>query len=208
MQLRRVFQGLALGIFILLMILGKQQLWFLFFLVGVLGAFWWGRFYCAWLCPINTSIEIVDKIYQKLGIKRREVPKWAKNSWVRYFMLILFIATVVVMITTGQKIPVLLILVILGVFLSLFYLPAFWHRYLCPYGTILSFTGNRARKNYFIQTEKCIKCNKCAGVCPADAVIVKDIKEYPAIDKGVCLLCAECALTCPTNAIIYGKQRR
>lgn len=206
MQLRRAVQGLFLGIFIFLMILGKQQFWFLIFLAGIVGALWWGRFYCAWLCPINTGFDIVNKIYQKLGIKRREVPVWAKKSWVRYFMLVIFLATIAVMLTSGQKIPVLLILTVLGVVLSLFFIPAFWHRYLCPYGTILSFTGNKARKHYFIQHEYCTKCYKCKKACPAEAVIVKERNIFPEIDQGLCLLCAQCVQACPKDAIIYGKN--
>ncbi len=206
MQIRRVVQGLFLGIFIFLMILGKQQFWFLLFLVGIVGALWWGRFYCGWLCPINTGMDIVDKLYQILGVKRREVPVWAKKNWLKYLVLALFLATVVVMITTGMKIPVLLILTVMGIVLSLFFVPAFWHRYLCPYGTILSFTGKKARKHYFVQQEHCTRCYKCKNVCPAEAVIVKERKDFPVIDRGTCLLCAQCVEACPKDIIIYGKN--
>lgn len=206
MQVRRLVQALFLAIFIFLMIIGKQQVWFLFFLIGILGALLWGRFYCGWLCPINTSMDIVDKIYKKLDIKRREVPKWAKNPWVRRIMLLLFFATIIAMVTSGQKIPVLLILTIMGVVLSLFFVPAFWHRYLCPYGTILNLTGNKARKHYYIQQENCTRCNKCRRACPAEAVIIKERKDYPIIDKGLCLICAECVNACPEGIILYGRD--
>lgn len=150
-------------------------------------------------------MDIVDKIYEKLGINRREVPTWAKKSWVRNTMLGIFLATIIFMVTSGQKIPVLLILTILGVVLSLVFVPAFWHRYLCPYGTILNLTGKKARKHYFIQHENCIRCNKCKKACPAEAVIVKEPKDFPVIDKGLCLICAQCVQACPKETIIYGK---
>ncbi|MEA1961805.1 MAG: 4Fe-4S binding protein [Bacillota bacterium] len=207
MRLRRVVQGLALLLFVFLAMKGKQQVWMLLFLLGVVGALWLGRFYCAWLCPINTTMDVVDRIYQKLGISRREVPAWAKKKWVRNVMLGLFLMTMVFVLATGRKIPVLVILTLAGVGLSLFYVPAFWHRYLCPYGTILNFTGKWARNFYFVDQENCVRCGKCKKACPAEAIIMESPKEYPFIDKGLCLECTECVLACPKDTIKYVNQK-
>ncbi len=204
--MRNFVQGVFLVIFIFLILQGKQQLWMIVFLLGVLGALCLGRFYCAWLCPINTCMEIVDRIYNKLGIQRLAVPNWAKSKWVRGIMLGLFLLTMVMILASGQKIPVMLILTIAGVMLSLFYVPAFWHRYLCPYGTILNFTGKWARNFYTVDQENCVRCGKCKQACPAEAIIMKDPQDYPIIDKGLCLECTQCVQACQKDAIHYTNQ--
>ena len=208
MKLRRVVQGIFLLLFVFLSIQGKQQFWMLFFLLGVVGALWFGRFYCAWLCPINTTMDVLDKIYQKMGISRRGVPSWAMKKWVRGLILGLFLSTILFVMLSGKKIPVLVMLTIAGVALSLFFVPAFWHRYLCPYGTILNFTGKWARNYYFVDQENCVRCGKCKKACPAEAIIMKDTKDYPVIDKGLCLTCTRCVEACPKDTIHYGLQRR
>lgn len=208
MRLRRFVQGIFLVLFVFLSIQGKQQFWMLFFLSGVVGALWLGRFYCAWLCPINTTMDVVDIIYQKIGIKRREVPTWARSKWVRRTMLTLFVITILLIILIGKKIPVMVILTIAGVALSLFYVPAFWHRYLCPYGIILNFTGNWARNFYFVDKENCVRCGKCKKACPAEAIVMENPTDYPTIDKGLCLECTKCVQVCPKDTIQYVNQRR
>lgn len=123
-------------------------------------------------------------------------------------MLGLFLLTMVMILTSGQKIPVMLILTIAGVVLSLFYVPAFWHRYLCPYGTILNLTGKRARNFYAVDQENCVRCGKCKLACPAEAIIMNEPKDYPIIAKGLCLECTQCVLACPKDTINYTNNRQ
>jgi len=59
---------------VLLIAKGRMQLWMAVFLVGLIGATFFGRFYCGFVCPINTVTEGIDWLYQKRGIKRKEVP--------------------------------------------------------------------------------------------------------------------------------------
>lgn len=108
MKLRRSIQIILLALFIFLVIQSKPQIWMLIFLAGLVGALWWGRFYCGWLCPINTTMEIVDVIYDKMGLKRRPVPAWVKNKWVRVTMIAVFVATILSVLLTDIKLPVLL----------------------------------------------------------------------------------------------------
>jgi len=51
-----------------------------------------------------------------------------------------------------------------------------------------------------INTEKCIKCGKCAEVCLENALIyVKD--QFPVFFEELCSGCAACKLICPVDAI-------
>lgn len=207
MKWRRSIQIIFLALFVFLIIQGKQQIWILLFLAGLAGALWWGRFYCAWLCPINTTMEIVDGIYRRIGIERLPIPDWVKNKWVRVTMVLIFIATMLSILLTGKKIPVLLLWIIIGTGLSLFFVPALWHRYLCPYGAILNLTGSQARNSFVVDEENCIRCKKCSLVCPAGAIIKENPRDYPFIDKGLCLVCTQCTQVCPKDTIKYGRQQ-
>lgn len=51
-----------------------------------------------------------------------------------------------------------------------------------------------------INTEKCIKCGRCAEVCPENSLVyVKG--QLPTFFEDLCSGCAACQLVCPVNAI-------
>jgi ferredoxin-type protein NapH len=204
-KIKLIMQIFFLIVFISIMILGKANLWMVIFLGGVLGSMLLGRFYCGWICPINTMMDGVDYIYKKRKVKRRTVPNWAKKPFVRYLSLAVFIGIIVLTLITGRKIPLLPMLVILGTIIALFYVPAFWHRYLCPYGALLSITGSLARFHWKVDESLCSKCEVCKKVCPAEAVFKENKQAFPKLEKSLCLECLACVKACPKNAISYGK---
>jgi NAD-dependent dihydropyrimidine dehydrogenase PreA subunit len=111
--------------------------------------------------------------------------------------------TFVYVAVTGRKIPILPILTGIGVAVSLYYVSALWHRYLCPYGTIMSITGSFAKHCWQVEKQSCIKCGACVKVCPADAVRMDGEESFIEIKKSLCLECTTCAQICPKNAIRY-----
>ena len=53
---------------------------------------------------------------------------------------------------------------------------------------------------YKIDSNKCIGCHTCMGVCPAMAIIDGGDGKCK-IDKTKCMGCGTCAAVCPVNAI-------
>lgn len=104
---------------------------------------------------------------------------------------------------TGQKLPVLPSLFVLSVVLTFFFPKAFWHRYLCPYGTIMHFTAKKSARYMTINPEFCNNCSLCARVCPTNS-IVKNEKHQ--IIKAECLVYLECERVCQLDAIGYGNK--
>lgn len=202
---RRAVQLIFLVAFVLLIAKGRMQLWIAVFLVGLIGAAFFGRFYCGYVCPINTLTEGIDWLYQKRGIKRKEVPGWVKSKAVRYGVLLLFLGTMVITLRTGRKLPVLPALTALGVLITIVYVPSLWHRYLCPYGTLLNITGSISKYYWRVDETDCKKCGICEKVCPTEAITTSGEDGYPVIDKGICLECTACAERCPRNSIVYAK---
>ena len=206
MKWQRLVQALFLIGFIGVMATGYVQLWMLVFAGSLVGALLLSRFYCGWLCPINTLTDVVNGLYRKMKWKRKPVPGWAKSPWVRVVVLAAFLGILFMTIRTGRRLPVLPALTVLGVVLTLAFVPAFWHRYLCPYGTLLSLPGKFARLHWFVKKDDCTGCNVCVRVCPAEAVAVDSTTHKARIDKSLCLACTACAKACPTETILFGKE--
>lgn len=200
---QRSIQILFLALFVVLAAKEKIQIWMGIFVLSVLASLVFSRFYCGWLCPINTVLKPVTWVKKKLHIKSLKVPNFLKKTWVRIFMLVLFLGILAFTLKTGKKLPVLPISVALGFVLTLFFAEELWHRYLCPYGAILSLPRGKAKYGMKIDQEMCISCSKCMKVCPSVA-ITKEGKKY-SITKNDCLVCRACAEVCPVEAIAYHK---
>jgi polyferredoxin len=198
---RKVIQISTIILFVILLALGKIQLWMAIFGIGLLLSTYFGRLYCGYICPINTGMELIDDNANKDKRKIRAVPETFKKPWIRYGILVLFLGTMIMVFKTGKKLPVLPGLFGLGIIITIFYKPEFWHKYLCPYGTLLSIFSKFNKRSYMVVNEDCIKCGKCVRVCPSDAILWEDKKEYPIIMNNECLLCGKCKEVCPTDTI-------
>ncbi len=198
--IQRSVQVVTLALFIFLLITGKVQIWMIIFLSSVVLTLFFGRYYCGWLCPINTVIRPITWVKKKLKIKRKKMPNWIQSDVLRIVMVVLFLLAMGFVFITSKQLPVLPILVGVGVILSIFFDEALWHRHLCPYGTILSLPGRFSRKSVKIDPEACNNCTLCSRVCPANAIIVDEKHE---IVKKECLVCHECERVCNQDAIAY-----
>lgn len=52
----------------------------------------------------------------------------------------------------------------------------------------------------FVDEENCIGCNKCARICPTDAIIGARHLLHTVLSQ-FCTACEECMKVCPTNCI-------
>lgn len=204
-KLRLTLQIIMLFVFIMLMMLGKAQIWMgLIFLSIILSSFF-GRFYCGWVCPMNTLIRPTRWLSSKLNIGKKEVPKAFKTKKPKYFVFFLFLIGLgytIYTISQGDKFPLPLIIIPVALISTFFINETTWHTYLCPWGTLFSFTGRFSK--YQIMSSKCSGCSACEKVCPADAIKV-DSKNGTVSDSTNCLLCFECVDQCPINTLNYTK---
>lgn len=208
-------QILFLLLFTGLMVTGKIQVWMGIFLLSLVLALFFGRFYCGWICPIRTVQRVQTAIKKKLRIKENKGPAWMRTNAVRYAVLAIFILLMGFVLISGKKLPVLPAIFITGVGLTFFFSESIFHRWLCPYGTLLRIPASASRHNLRIGQSKCIRCGLCGTVCPSDAIeTFVDDKEINGknragytINKAECLLCLECELACPPQVIDYNKDK-
>lgn len=202
--IQTIVQILFLAAFITLIVIGKIQLWIGVFGLGVLLSIFVGRLYCGWACPINTVMLPITWLKKKLRIKSFKIPKFFKKPWLRYVFLALFLGVLIFTMVKGKRLPVLPIMFGLGIFLTLFFPPEFWHKYLCPYGTILSITSRKSMVSMQIEGDKCNNCGVCNRACPAQAIEKQENQQ--AIHKNDCIICSKCVDNCPKEAIEYKNK--
>ena len=204
-KIRKGIQFLFLLIFFSFLILEKNKLWMRIVLLFLIGSFFFGRIYCGWVCPINTIITPIDKIKKKLGFRDKRIKEFFKNEILRYSLFIFYIIAFVfkiILMKQGKSFPLPLIIIGLGLFATIIFDAKTWHRYLCPWGMLFSFTGRFSRIQ-IKKAEKCTNCQMCRKICPGYA-----IDENLNFDKKNCLLCFKCSDSCPVKAITYEKANK
>lgn len=206
-EILRVVSGvLALILFVGLSITGKHQLWMLLFGASAILSVFFGRFYCSWICPMNTAFKGISGVYNKLKIPRLKTPGFLKNKVLRVVFIVLFAALFVLQKRTKTDLNIFLYITLFSLLVTLFFEEEFWHRRMCPFGTIFSLTSRPARYSLTINEEACIACGKCQKVCPTSSIITLENQKRRNIPHE-CLLCGRCAPVCPTQACLFEMKR-
>lgn len=207
MQTKRfISQIIFFVIFIVLMITNKAQIWMAFLFLSIGLAAFFGRYYCGFICPIYTMIRVGNLIGRALGTQKKEIPKFFKLKGLRTTILIIFLGALgytIYTMTRGEKFPLPIFIIALGVIVTIFVNENTWHRYLCPWGILLSFTAKFTKRNLNVSQKGCISCRKCYNICPAEAIAFKEKAE---IMPRYCLLCYKCHDICPVEVIRYKKN--
>ena len=200
--LRVISEILFIIVFGLLFLQGRYQTWFLILIAGVVISIFFGRFFCGWICPMNTIFRSIDWLYDRLKIRRVQVSSFLRYKRLRYIFLGIFIVVVVFTRKMGLNIPILVFLTGLAFLVTLLFEETLWHNMICPFGAILNLTSRPAKKGVKINKELCIACGLCEKICPADAIYVLESNKRQ-IDNSACLVCYSCLKSCPTGAIRY-----
>jgi len=201
-----VSEIVSLIIFILLFLNKKLQMWILIFGVSALLSMFFGRFYCSWICPMNTLFKPINWLYSKLKIKKLKTPRFLKWKGFRIIILVLFVVSMLLVKKMGLKINVLLYMTAFAVFLTLFFEENLWHRHICPFGTILSLTSRPSFYRMEINETDCISCGKCQKVCPTNSIITLENKKRRN-EKNECLLCGRCVDVCPKSVCVMTLRK-
>jgi len=168
-----------------------------------------GRFFCGWICPVGTILDLISTV------KKRK-PKLSLHS-LKYGFTIGFIAASILCGTSvfcsicpvkaicsiSRFAPYLFPALLLPLALEVLGNRA-WCMFICPIGGLLALLSNLKVVGIKIDLSKCVKCSKCVEACRLKALTLRDLKEGFA-NKAECILCMECVDACKLNAISLGS---
>jgi len=159
-----------------------------FFALPLLTSLFFGRTFCAAVCPLGAIQEMV-------AVKPVQVPVWIDRplGLLRHVYLagaVLFAATgsafviceydpFVAFFRRSGSLNMLLfgaVLLIGGVFIARPYC-----RYLCPYGVLLGWLSRASKWHARIDPQQCINCHLCAHTCPVAAIEPADELQPPRV---------------------------
>lgn len=185
------------------------------------------RFFCGWLCPVGTCIDIVDTL--SFAAKRKNL---IRSCWLISFLIFtgFFVASVFGYNAAGYIDPLTITahtasvlnsdesavtatsylaggisdirFIMLGIFLAILVLTIFgrrsWCRILCPLGGFLGALATVSLKQRIVGSE-CIKCGKCYKVCKMGAI---DTSFEKTVNQ-LCIYCNKCQNVCPKDVISF-----
>jgi len=182
-------------------------------LIGVLV----GRLSCGWFCPFGL---LQDYLYR---IKTPKLKLSNRFGWIRYLVLILLVGvipyftlelwfsklcplgtlegTLPIIITNvdlrqligGMFVVKIVILVLFLAWMVITQRP--FCRFVCPLGAIYSPFNRLSSFQIKVDSNKCVKCNRCQEVCPTET------KIYLDTHNSQCIRCLDCVKACPVGAI-------
>ncbi len=204
MKKTTVSRVMFLGLFIFLVAQGKMMLWLALFGVSLVATVFWGRLYCGYACPMNTVIQPIEKISQKLNIQKSVYPKRINANIVGGIMVVLSIAGIVITKRVlGQNIPLMIIWIGIAMLITLRYKQAFFHNYICPFGWLQKRVAKFSRRSKTVSEEACSGCSLCEKDCPTNAIKVSKNNKKANINKELCFQCESCQENCPKDIIVY-----
>ncbi|NLY81538.1 MAG: 4Fe-4S binding protein [Clostridiales bacterium] len=196
-----------LALFLLIITGGNMMIWLGLFAVTLIGSIFFGRFYCGYICPMNTVMIPADWISRKLKIQNANPPKWLKNGVLPWVFLGI---TIVVMILFKKalqiNIPILLVWLAISFLVTLIYKPEVFHNHICPFGVMQKTFGKYGRFSKQVDESACIGCKKCESVCQSNAITIGHDNKA-SINTALCHQCNNCSLACPTDAIKFTRVK-
>jgi MauM/NapG family ferredoxin protein len=199
-------------------------------LIVVMATFLVGRFFCGFVCPLGTTIDLDDAVLRRRSPRATNwrrgkfftlvfllVAAAAGASFVGFFdplailsrsLTLVFYPAVSHFIGLVSNLrpavftETLLALLSLLLILGLGYIaPRFWCRNLCPLGGLLGFVSQFSLFKFSFRGD-CKACGLCEKACPTGAIDSSQQKT----DAAECIGCLECLRACPDRTIRFGVR--
>jgi ferredoxin-type protein NapH len=175
-----------------------------------------GRVFCGWLCPLGFVLEGVDWLRQRLHLRERHLPRWARWPLAALLLIASILAgqplfewlspqaNLARLLLFGFAWEALLIPVIAVA--DLLVARRLWCSTLCPAGVTYGLLARPGALRVALDRDKCHRCGKCMNACPQGRSVLADAvsgKGAPVADPEACLSCGDCIDACPDRALAF-----
>lgn len=183
------------------------------FLYGVIA----GRFFCAWICPVNMITDTAAWLRKKLNLKDKEDSQTLSRN-IRYWIILLtFILSYVFSLAAFEMISPIGIAhrgIIFGFGFGWLFLVAIfifdllsenygWCGHICPLGGFNAIIGKYSVVKVIHDKNKCSESMECFKVCPEKQILYMVNKISMPILDGTCIKCGRCIEVCDNNAFEF-----
>ena len=156
-----------------------------FFILPLVFALFFGRTFCAGVCPFGALQDMVAFYPQKTGPKLNGLLGMVPYLYLGFAILYAATGTDFIICRYDPFVGIFRmnatfsmflfggLLLVTGIFLARPYC-----RFLCPYGVLLNWASRLSRRHLTITADECIRCRLCENSCPYDAI------DLPLKDKS------------------------
>lgn len=177
-------------------------------------AFFGGRIYCSWVCPINMLTDAAHWLRQKFKIKGN----FTLSRELRTVLLVMALLLSVITGTLAWEIinPITLLqreimwtstagLTFLGALFLFDFLVSRrgWCGHLCPVGAFYKWLGHYGRLRVMaVKTDACSGCSDCIKVCPEPHVLAPLVSQKAmTVTDSDCTRCGACLDKCDSGTL-------
>lgn len=172
-----------------------------------------GRVFCSWVCPLNTILEMTDKIRRFVKLPDLQLNRHQKKYYALATVILSFLIGVPIfeiispigftmrnlLFTFGIGVWIILAIILFDLLIA----KRGWCRYLCPLGGFYQSIGKVGLFQVKFNHDACVGCTTCRSVCFADPDILEPSinRETMYVTAGDCSLCGACIDHCPFDAL-------
>ncbi|WP_020167186.1 MULTISPECIES: quinol dehydrogenase ferredoxin subunit NapH [Methylotenera] len=177
-------------------------------------AFFGGRIYCSWVCPINILTDAAHWLRQKLKIKGNLTMSQDLRSVLLVMALVLSVITGTLAWENINPITLLQREIMWSSAAGLTFLAALflfdflvtrrgWCGHLCPVGAFYRWIGHYGRLRVTaLNTDSCSGCTDCIKVCPEPHVLAPLFAQKAiTVTNSDCTRCGACLDKCGSGAL-------
>lgn len=163
-----------------------------FFLIPLLFTHFFGRTFCAGVCPFGAIQDLVALRPQPLGSRLNAVLGLLPYIYLGLAILYAATGTDFIICRYDPFVGIFrfnasfgMFLFAGGLLLSGIFIARPYCRFLCPYGVILNWISRFSRKHMTITPAECIQCRLCEKSCPYDAIKIPVTAKNPESRTGL-----------------------
>ena len=158
----------------------------IFFVAPLVYTLFFGRTFCAGVCPFGAIQDLVAFSPQKLGSRLNAVLGIIPYLYLGFAVLYAATGTDFIICRYDPFVGIWRfnasfgmyvfggLLLVTGIFIARPYC-----RFLCPYGVLLNWVSRFSRKHITITPSNCIQCRLCENSCPYDAIDMPVMVKNP-----------------------------